>query len=155
MDATHLTSKHCRDFLKSVKEICHRLVMTPDIANEWNRHQSKYSRTWRVFMVAHNKVKTLNLSLNDNLRSEIQNIVSSQKSLKAMLKDCPLIEAALETDQTVVSLDETARSLFATASARFYDLRNIVWVNPSKLDEKPILWLRNGARSEKIRRLGY
>ena len=34
-EATHSTAKRCRDFLKAVLTICHRVVRTPDIDKEW------------------------------------------------------------------------------------------------------------------------
>ena len=38
--ATVACSTHCRDFLKSVLEICHRIVMTPEMMSEKKNTQS-------------------------------------------------------------------------------------------------------------------
>jgi hypothetical protein len=64
-----------------------------------------------------------------------------------MTKDLCLIEAALATDKIVISLDDnTARKFFSEASVKIDELKDIVWVNPDKVDEEqPIEWLRNGA----------
>ena len=43
-DATFPISVYCRDFLQAVLDISHRVVMTPDIRDEWNKHQSKSAR---------------------------------------------------------------------------------------------------------------
>jgi hypothetical protein len=51
-NATAPTSVNCREFLKSVLFICHRVVMTPEIKEEWKTHQSNFSREWRCQMVA-------------------------------------------------------------------------------------------------------
>lgn len=71
-----------------------------------------------------------------------------------MRKDVHLIEAALTSDGLVVALDETVRELFSIASKSVGEIENIIWVNPDKEDEKSMLWLETGARSEKHRRLG-
>ena len=62
-----------------------------------------------------------------------------------MIKDCLLIELALETDKIIVSLDETAREAFRKASQSVADLRNICWVNPVLPEEKGLEWLENNA----------
>jgi hypothetical protein len=66
-----------------------------------------------------------------------------------------VIEAALATDKIVISLDDnTARKFFSEASVKIDELKDIVWVNPDKVDEEqPIEWLRNGAKVESDRLL--
>jgi len=154
--ATYPTSVHCRDFLKAVLEICHQVVMTPDIREEWNRHQSNFSRTWLRTMVAKKKIEyRSDIPANDELWNKIKAIVASDKACEAMLKDFRLIEAALATDKTVISLDDTVRKLFDKGAIRVGELRNVVWVNPDKIEEeKPIEWLENGAEAESDRLLG-
>ena len=68
-------------------------------------------------------------------------------------KDFHLLQAALATDQTVISLDETIRQLFARASQQVGEIRHIIWVNPDRTEEHSITWLQNGAPSETHRRL--
>jgi hypothetical protein len=65
-----------------------------------------------------------------------------------------LLEAALATDEIVVALDETVRELFIEAAISVGEIRNVVWVNPDRADEKPLLWLEDGAKPDKKRRLG-
>jgi len=157
-EATTSCSKHCRDFLKSVLEICHRIVMTSEMMSEWNRHQSNFARQWRVSMVARKKVDYLDDTKN-NMVSAISNKVESvavnKKDLDAMRKDFHLIDAALASDRTIASLDEAVRELFIAASSSVGELKSIVWVNPAKEEEQPIFWLQNGAKAEKERQLGY
>jgi hypothetical protein len=61
----------------------------------------------------------------------------------------------MATDKIVISLDDnTARTLFSKASAKVNELKDIVWVNPDKIEEeKPIEWLKNGAEAESERLL--
>ena len=72
-----------------------------------------------------------------------------------LLKDFHLIEAALQTDKTVISVDETVRLCFHTVAQRVHILKHIIWVNPCKDDELCIEWLHNGAESEQKRLLGH
>ena len=73
-----------------------------------------------------------------------------------MLKDAHLIEAAVDTDRRVISCDETVRRLYRRVAPRVDDLREIIWVNPTKTaDEEPISWLQDGAPTDPQRMLGY
>ena len=154
-EATFPTSKHCRDFLKAVLAICHRIVMTPRGNQEWREHASKFTRTWRTAMVSRKKVDHTNPAVSHELRDRIERVIASEKDREAILKDFHLIEAALMTDRTVISLDEEARRLFVAASRNLGGLRNVMWVNPDKPQERPVPWLENGAKPEKRRLLGF
>ncbi len=70
-----------------------------------------------------------------------------------MLKDLHLIDAAMATDRSIVSLDDTVRKLFADLSDMVGELRNIVWVNPAEENERPVEWLLDGAPAEEERLL--
>jgi hypothetical protein len=155
-EATYPTSVNCRDFLQAILDICHRVVMTPDIREEWNKHQSNFARTWLRTMVAKKKVEyRADIAADEELWNTIKSITASEKNCEAMLKDFRLIEAALATDKTVISLDDTVRKLFDKAAVPVGELRNVVWVNPDKTEEeKPIDWLKDGAQAEKKRLLG-
>ena len=74
--------------------------------------------------------------------------------MTAMLKDMHLIEAALVSDKTVISLDETARNLFCEITDMVPQLKSIMWVNPTSEGEASIDWLRSGAKSNKKLQLG-
>ncbi|KKK74441.1 hypothetical protein LCGC14_2883750, partial [marine sediment metagenome] len=69
-----------------------------------------------------------------------------------MLKDRPIMEAAIDTDKRIVSFDDKARNAFARTSLRISELKKISWVDPSK-KENAIDWLKNGAKNEKHRLL--
>lgn len=155
-EATYPVSVHCRDFLKAVLDICHKVVMTPDIREEWNKHQSEFARKWRSQMVARRKFEFLDIPVNDDLWEKIDILAGSNKQRAEMFKDLRLIEAAIATDKTVVSLDDnTARKFFSRASVQVDELKDIVWVNPTKIEEeKPIEWLTEGAKPESDRLLG-
>lgn len=154
-DATYSISIYCRDFLETVLDICHRVVMTPDIRDEWNKHQSKSARIWLRRMVAKKKLYPCEIVVDDGLWSQVEAVTENDKDRGAMIKDIRLIEAALATDKIVISLDETVRQLFKKASDRVDELKEIVWVNPAKAEEQAIFWLENGAAPENERKLGF
>jgi predicted nucleic acid-binding protein len=153
--AEHPISKACRDFLEEVLKICHRVVLTKEIQEEWNRHQSPFTLSWRSSMVARKKVAWLEVAQNDAFRTGIQNFRFSEKERSAVLKDAHLIEAALETDLTVASLDETARGLLRKAAQNVKPLQQVLWVNPTKEEEHTTEWLEGGAEVEQERQLGF
>ncbi|OYQ63362.1 hypothetical protein B9G53_17465 [Pseudanabaena sp. SR411] len=154
-NATFPTSKNCRDFLNSVLTICHRMVLTDDIKEEWDKHQSIYAKKWRSSMVAKRKVEyRADVAFNQALRDRLDKVAESDRPRETMWKDCHLLEAAIATDKIVVSLDEKARNPFDKAAKSIKELHEIMWVNPDKPEENALVWLENGATIEKSRQLG-
>ena len=149
--ATHPSAMASRNFLQAVLTICHKVVMTATIQEEWNNHQSSFARKWRRSMVAKRKLVVFAPSQREDIRQGIGQQGVSDSKKKAMLKDCHLIEAALVTNFSIISLDDTARDLFCTTTDSFTDLRAVLWVNPVHDHEKVIGWLRDGAPSEGVR----
>ncbi|MEA2046258.1 MAG: hypothetical protein U9N48_07055 [Euryarchaeota archaeon] len=129
----------------------HRLVMTKDIGTEWKRNTSRWARTWLRNMNSKRRVYRPDLKSDDILRREIEDKASNESDLNKMLKDLHLIDAAMATDRSIVSLDEKARKPFAAVSDKVGELRNIVWVNPAEEDERPVEWLLEGAPAEEER----
>ena len=137
--ATHPRARHCRDFLDTVLLLSHRVVMTKKISNEWKNHQSRFARRWRVSMDARKKIDRINPPEDENLPNKVVETTNNENEIAAMEKDLHLLQAALATDQTVVSLDETIRRLFAQASLQVGEIKNIIWVNPEQTEEQPIV----------------
>ncbi len=104
-------------------------------------------------MTAKKKLVNANIDPNPSFRERIKHAVTTPAHQRTMLKDIPLIEAALENDKVVISLDETARQIFRNVSDKVSDLGKITWVNPEKPQEEPLAWLRQGAQPEMARRL--
>jgi len=150
----HPRSKNCRHFLLRIYTICHRVVLTEKIKEEWDRHTKGYARKWRSWMVAGKKLLRLEVPLRSDLEERVVSEFPEGNIREAVLKDLPLIEAALSTDLTIVSLDETAREHFRTLAARVGEFRNLVWVNPERIEEDPITWLQKGAKPERQKRFG-
>jgi len=148
--AEHPTSKATRDFLRAVREICHQVVMTPEIAEEWKQHRSQsFARQWQVAMVAQKKLVYLGQVRNDVLRQRISRSARTSKRRGAMERDAPLIEAALATDRVVVSLDREARELYNLLAVDWGPLRSVLWLQPDDNPEEVLEWVRRGAKRAK------
>ena len=153
-DATDPRAINCRDFLKEAMSQDHRVVMTRKISDEWKRHQSRFAFEWRVSMDARRRIDRIDPPEDTELRDKVTNTASDENEIEAMEKDFHLLQAALTTDQTVISLDETVRQLFKQASQQVGEIRGVIWVNPDRTaEEQPIIWLQNGAPPEGHRRL--
>jgi hypothetical protein len=130
-----LISKNIREFLLNILEICHRVVVTKKILEEWNNHSSIFSRRWRVSMESKDKVITLDSFEHEKLKNKIssENVREnfSKKDKEAILKDFILIEAALETDKIIISLDTTAEDICSNLS-NIAQLQTIKWLKPEE-----------------------
>ena len=153
--ATHPTSKNCRDFLMTVRALNYRVVMSAEIRKEWNEHASNFARRWWGAMERRKKMCDIgNPPRDKNLRTKIVSTAKSEKQIENMEKDFHLLNAALATDQTIISCEKYIRKLFARASKQVDEIQGIIWVNPDRTaEEQPIEWLKNGVPSEECRQL--
>jgi hypothetical protein len=157
LTATKSPAPECRDFLLAMQEHKHKLVMTTDIKAEWDKHQSRFATQWLSQMVGRKLLQAIPIpEIDQEIWRPIENMAETDKERAAMVKDILLLEAALATDQRIVSLDEkTARRYFKEAAQKIEKLRPLIWVNPNKPEEDAIVWLQDGAPAEEKRTLGY
>lgn len=155
-DAVNPTAKNCRDFLQAVLNICHRALFSAPLRAEWKKHVSGFAQRWQVAMERRQKLDWIEAESDEEIHETIAEAAASEKDKAAMEKDAFLLEAALKTtDRMVVSLDETVRGLFRELSGKLPRIGKVVWVNPGSEDDAAVDWLRNGAKPEPSRRLGY
>lgn len=154
-DCVHPTGQRCREFLIAVRDNGLHIVMTPKIGEEWREHQSNFTRKWRVGMYAKKRIVHIRTTSNQPLLDRLRRVDTTDKGMAAMKKDWRLVEAALATDRTVASCDNTARGLFSKACGEIVELKVIVWVNPDRPEEEPIAWLEQGAPPDEHRKLGW
>ena len=154
-EATVPVSINCTEFLETFRDDSpHHVVMTFELSEEWDEHQSNFAAEWLGNMIATKRFQYIKLPQNKALYDKIEATAVQEADINAMLKDFHLIGAALATDQTIVSLDETIRGLFGQASQSVGEIRHIIWVNPDRTaEEHPITWLQNGAPPGADRRL--
>jgi hypothetical protein len=143
-------SSATRRFLDSVLEVCHRMALTTPIREEWRRHQSKFAKRWRLAMYARKKIVVLQEVEDHALEARILDTGHTDEQRQAMLKDIPLIMAALQADYIVVSRDENARTLF-----QMEELNAITWVNPVFEPDRVREWLEQGAPAIEEWKLGH
>jgi hypothetical protein len=106
-------------------------------------------------MFARKQVHRIGTVENNALRTKVSQAAETELGREEMLKDIHLIEAALATDRSVISLNERDRSRFKKVSDNVGEIKSIVWVNPDIEKDKCIDWLKNGASSEPKCQLGY
>lgn len=162
-ETTVLTPMNCREVLEAVRALGFRIMMTPEIEQEWNDHQGLFATGWRAAMRTSRKIERRASCRREDLRGAILKVAGQKIGITTMteevchimLKDCHLLEAALATDNIVIALDEKARKPLKITAQVVEDMRLIVWVNPDKPEETVIAWLEAGAEPETHRRLGF
>ena len=146
---------NCFNILELTKKLGYYVVMTPFISKEWTYVGSQYALTWRGEMISKGRLRVINFVTIKKNCTCLNGAIHSEKCLREMLKDFPLIIAALKTDKTVISKDDAARRLFADASNHIIEMKIIAWVNPSHDEERSIHWLEAGAENETRRQLSH
>jgi hypothetical protein len=116
--------------LEAIKRICHHVVSTPEIREEWREHQSRYFSDWIVSMYSRKKVTPLGSIQSDELRRAIDRSSMSPNDQGIVEKDALIINAALASDMIIVTQDGELKR----AMARYPRLESIsgriTWVNP-------------------------
>lgn len=125
-ETKHPMSSSCRDCLDAILDICHRVAVTPAMLEEWKRHMSWYSRTWRHSMAAHRKplqsVEPADVPIN---LSAYTGSTGAQ-----IAKDMCLLEAALGAGKIIVTRDDSLKKALAQRSDGKALLKSIKWINP-------------------------
>ena len=125
-ETQHPESSACRETLLAVLRICHRVVLTEAIRDEWKRHMSRFSRKWQLSMTARKKI------LHDEDPAEVN--VDTAGLLDAdrdtIEKDLCLVNAALAADRIIVTRDDTLKQALAKTREGARLLRTIKWLNP-------------------------
>jgi hypothetical protein len=153
LESTHPTGTRCRQFLQTVRGVCHRMAWNVAIRQEWDKHQSQFARTWLVSMFNLGKLRSVPDDPSEEFRDAIREHAPNDGAREAMLKDAHLAEAAMAGDSRVAALDETVRGHFGRLSPAFPTLCQVVWVNPVLEGQPCIDWLKAGAETEPHRLL--
>ncbi len=147
-------SAKCRQFLEAMRRICHRAILTPEMKVEWDKHQSNFGTRWRASMARIGKIVFSHIEIDQTLRSAIRDASPDKHIAEIMIKDARLIEAALASDQIVVSLDDKARLHFRDICVRITRLKRVSWINPNVKSDQYVKWMEEGAKSLKDHKLG-
>ncbi len=147
-------SKAARQFLNEMKDMCHRVVLTRAILEEYRKHtpHNRYFTQWRAAMTARKKAPLLEAPEDPPLRQALQSWDAPEQRKKMAQKDALLVDAARVADHIIVSYDSRARQAFAecATATRCRSLTDLVWINPKAESPKgPVVeWLRRGAPAE-------
>jgi len=156
----------CRICLRAILSYSYGAIFYPQTWEEWQRHKSGYSRQWLADMYSRKRLKKVvaGTIVDTGLRARVARLhgaeIGREKITAAiceiMLKDCHLLEAALDkgADRIVLSLDDSVRFHFKAVSIQIKDIRKIIWVNPDNPEDNALAWLEAGAGPEAHRMLG-
>ena len=122
-ETKHPVSRSCRQFLDAVTEYRHRVVMTPQIQQEWCEHASRYTYRWLRRMNAKRPVHRCTVAGNDPIRQRVAAVLPDAGNLH-------LLEAAIATDRLVASQDERAHAAFRRVSGKIREIQGVVWFIP-------------------------
>lgn len=135
-ETEHPVSCSCRNALLSIREICHRVIMTQPIQDEWDHHRSRFTQKWFRSMVARKKIQRslgTRIDITDRILGGLS--VNEQENLR---KDLCLIEAACGGDGIIVTRDDTIIAIWQKCQERFGLPKAIRWINPVT-DDRQIL----------------
>jgi hypothetical protein len=116
-----------------ILEICHHVVITDEMIDEWRRHPSRFMRKWRLNMAGrHKPLQSIgHVSLGLKLGR------FSQKDRAAIEKDLHLLEVAKAADGIIITRDASLwRALGSTPEGQKLR-RTFKWFNP--LDDDVIV----------------
>ncbi len=102
----------CAKTLTDILLICHRVSITKEVLDEWNKHQSNFSKHWRASMNGKKKLKYV-FADSQSVKEQITNKVPKQNTAEksALLKDAHLLATALATDRILVTADRKLHDL--------------------------------------------
>jgi hypothetical protein len=110
-------------------------------------------------MVARKKFLKVEIPQNQLLRNEIEQVALSHKQVEALYKDIHLIDAAVQLDNIVISCDQYLRDILEQVSGEVTVMKDVMYANPVSQTQEIIVWLQEGAGSEKkwckVFKIGY
>ena len=142
-DASNPVASAARDTLLQVRDTSSiYLVWTKDVAAEWNKHATLIAMQVVADLKSRGRLHHCKPMRHNALRKVIKEVDSGTE---LMLKDIFLVEAALETDDRIIALDDQARWHFAKLSDAFPLLQRVHWINPVRDDLRS--WIAVGCIS--------
>jgi len=162
-ETAHPVSGMCRAFLEAIREGGFRVVSSPELTTERNRHASRFASRWFSNLVARkHRVVRLDNPTDPNLRAHLEqcaeqraeNSAQEANLYVALTKDACLIEASNACDKAPISsLDDRMRAHLRACADWVPEIKGVVWVNPANADEAALAWLDAGAPKEPERML--
>lgn len=151
LEAVHPLPSQCRDILRTILDVCHRIHLSEALRDEWSRHTSKFSRTWLKSMYARRKVISGDIAALAGFAAAIENArYLSDSERAAMEKDRHLVDGAAASDKIILSLDDTTGRILHRIVPHFGGLADFLWVKPTEHFDAVKAWLeeRGTTRAE-------
>ena len=154
-DAIHPVAANCRDILMIILDVCHRTAVTAAILAEWNRHQSRFARTWRRSMYARGKVVSVPTAACSDVHTALkQSQDLSANEVSAAEKDLHLVAAARSADRTIISLDNAALAVLRKLTPVTGAIADLFWIDPVLDLDRLRLWLAADGPPAPLWRIG-
>lgn len=125
-ETVHPVSSACRVLLQHILEICHHVVCDQNLSDEWNRHQSRFTRKWRLAMAARHK--PLRVIVPDPSGLDLEKFPEDARP--AVEKDLHVLETALSSGQEIVTSDDALFRALGTSKAGERLRDRITWHHP-------------------------
>ncbi len=144
---------NCRAFLNFVEAHGHLVAFTEETFAEWRKHRNEaaFAHRWLVRMFGSKRVHIIRdekVNIRQALRQRIEAIAATKDDheREEIVKDIHLVEAAVTTDNLVVSCERRARAFYAATSAVINELCVVVWIRLGKPERtgKQIVWMMSG-----------
>ena len=144
-ESTHPIGSRCRDMLEVILQEGHGAAVTDDIMDEWNRHDSRSARRWRLRMSARRRiVKVIPADCTDVVTALRVTRLLSEPEIAAAENDMHLVAAARSADHSVLSLDEITRAILRKLTAGTRVIDRLLWANPANEYQALHGWLTGG-----------
>lgn len=127
-ETEHPVSSCCRDSLFAILTICHRVVITEPIQDEWNHHMSRFTRKWFRSMVARKKIHRCEGIPLGHLDEACEELSAAEQD--GLRKDLCLVEAACAGDGIVVTRDDVIQAIWHRCHDQLGVPKPITWINP-------------------------
>jgi hypothetical protein len=121
-------SSCCRNALVSIRDICHRVIMTEAIQEEWHHHTSGFARKWLVSMYAKKKVHKCDAAQLSHVEETCNGLSATEQD--GLRKDLCLLEAACAGDGIIVTRDDVIQEIWHKCSDQLAVPKPIHWINP-------------------------
>lgn len=147
------SSRYSRECLNAVLDFKHIAVFSSQLREEWREHSSSYARKWRRSMTARKRIENAE---GEEFAPHLDSACAclDQDVWKdALRKDFHLVQAALASDQTILSNERNFPQYVAIACRTVRVLSALYYANPVIERDVCRLWITAGAEKVPDRRI--
>ena len=144
-------SDACRRVMETMLSEQHKVVLSATQFQEWQKHQSLYSKGWLARMKSRKLWHVLAPEPDSGLAARAKKIACTAEVRQEIVKDLHLLENALATDKVVLSMETNVFRLFSEHKKVLKVPEPVAWVNPTDDIEACVAWIAGGAEVGKAR----